>query len=226
MSEGTIERPVWRRFRPRWRSRAIEHVRAGGCAAIVSEDGRVDVLLPVDARGKITELGWWALLSIEQRRWRRVKDGPAQGLASARIKLSYEGAILDWCERDAIHPDPTRQVALDCTTCAACCHDATVLLEERDLDRFRAAGREELAGRAYIKRSRDGRVVLRFAEGGRCQLLRQDNLCSIYAIRPDNCRAFVAGSEACLSAREETLGIRDGAPVEVEQVEVVQLGEG
>ena len=77
--------------------------------------------------------------------------------------------------------------------------------------------------RAYIKRSRDGRVVLRFAKDGRCQLLGPDKLCTIYEIRPENCRAFVAGSEACLSAREETLGLRDGAEWDGD-VEVIELG--
>lgn len=214
MSAYVVSRPVWRRFRPRYVARAAAHVRAGGLAAIVLPDERIDVLLAMDARGELTELGLWSLLSIEQQRYRRVDDGPARGLAAARVKRQYEGSVLDWCERDSIHPGAVREIELDCLACGACCHDANVLLDGDDLARFREAGRADLTGRAYVRRARDGKITLRFAEDGRCQHLGGDNACAIYAIRPDNCRAFVVGSEACLSAREETRGIRDGAPAE------------
>jgi uncharacterized protein len=189
-------------------------VRAGGHAAIVLPDERVDLLLSIGQDGKLTELGLWSLLSIEQQRFRRVSEGPAQGLATARVKRQYEGSVLDWCERDSTHPGAMRDVALDCLACGACCHDANVVLDEVDLARFRGAGRGDLTGRTYVRRARDGKITLRFAASGRCQHLCEDRRCAIYEIRPDNCRAFVVGSEACLSAREETLGIRDGAPAE------------
>ncbi|WP_437709562.1 YkgJ family cysteine cluster protein [Sorangium sp. So ce448] len=214
MSAYVVSRPIWRRFRPRFLSRAAAHVRAGGHAAIVLPDERVDLLLSIGEDGKLTELGLWSLLSIEQQRFRRVGEGPAKGLATARVKRQYEGSVLDWCERDSTHPGAIREVALDCLSCGACCHDANVLLDEVDLARFRGAGRGDLTGRAYVRRARDGKITLRFAASGRCQHLCEDLRCAIYEIRPDNCRAFVVGSEACLSAREETLGIRDGAPAE------------
>lgn len=211
MSAHVLVRPVWRRFRPRYLPLAAAHVRDGGHAVICREDGRFDLLLTVDARGRITELGLWSLLSLGQRRWRRVQDGPARGLATARVDESFEGAVLDWCLRDSAHEGPTRVLSLDCIECAACCHDAEVLLDDRDLARFRAAGRADLAGRSYVRRARDGRITLRMAQGGRCQQLDADQRCTIYEIRPENCRAFVIGSEACLAAREDTLGLRDGA---------------
>lgn len=211
MSDYVIIRPIWRRFRPRWLGRAAAHVRRGGAAAIHDERGNVEVLLPVDESGSITELGQWALLAIEQERWRRVKEGAAKGLATAKIRAKYAGSVLDWCERDSVYPESTRSIELDCLDCGACCHEANVLLDEADFQRWRAAGRMDLLTKAYLKRSRDGKVVLRFAESGKCQNLKRDNKCSIYEIRPDNCRVFVVGSEACLAAREDTLNIRDGA---------------
>jgi uncharacterized protein len=209
MSAYEIVRPVWRRFRSRWLSRAATHVRRGGHAVIEREDGALDMLLGVAAGGKITELGLWSILAIEQQRWRRVKDGPAEGLAIARVGARYEGSVLDWCDRDSVHEGATRALHLDCLECGACCHEANVVLDDADFERWREAGRKDLMGRAYLKRA-DGRVTLRFAASGRCQNLAQDNKCGIYAIRPDNCRAFVVGSEACLSAREDTLKVRDG----------------
>ena len=88
--------------------------------------------------------------------------------------------------------------------------DANVLLDGDDFARWRKAKRPDLAGKAYIKRARDGKVTLRFADSGACQHLGRDNKCRIYAIRPDNCSVFVVGSEACLAAREDTLRLRDG----------------
>lgn len=219
-----IVRPIWRRFRPQWLSRAAAHVRAGGCAAIVDKYDNMTVLLPVDAKGKLPELARWAVLAIEHRRTTRVAHGPAKGLATTRIKPEYAGSVLDWCTRDVVHAGSTRTFELDCIACGACCHDSNVLLDEVDLDRFRRAGRKELTTSKHIVRHKDGRISLRFAKPGPCQLQASDNRCTIYEIRPDNCRRFVTGSEACLAAREETLKLRDGAPGD-EQVEVVDLGE-
>ncbi|MFT3771706.1 MAG: YkgJ family cysteine cluster protein [Minicystis sp.] len=210
MSAYVIERPVWRQFLPRFLARAAAHVRRGGHAAIVHDDGEVDLLLTVDGEGDITELGRWSLLAIEQRRWRRVKDGPAKGLATARVREAYCGSVLDWCDCDSVHEGSTRAMKLDCLECAACCHDANVILDGDDFARWRKAGRPDLAGKAYIRRARDGKVTLRFADSGACQHLGRDDKCRIYAIRPDNCSVFVVGSEACLAAREDTLRLRDG----------------
>jgi hypothetical protein len=210
MSAYEVVRPIWRSFKPAYLPRAAAHVRAGGHAVIVRDDEALEMILGVDAKGKITELGLWSILAIEQQRWRRVVEGPAKGLATARVKPDYEGSVLDWCERDSVHEGPSRLIRLDCLECAACCHESNVVLDEADLERFREGGRPDLLGRAYIKRSRDGRITLRFAETGKCQHLGRDKKCGVYAIRPDNCRAFVVGSEACLAAREDTLGYRDG----------------
>jgi Fe-S-cluster containining protein len=176
---------------------------------MVDERGEVSVLLPLGDDGKLTELALWALLAVEQQRWRRVREGAAAGLATAKIKDNYGGSVLDWCERDSVHEGSVRTINLDCLECAACCHEANVLLDEADFDRWKQAGRADLMGRAYIRRARDGKVTLRFLASGPCQHLGSDKKCGIYLIRPDNCRAFVVGSEACLAAREDTLGLRD-----------------
>lgn len=220
MPATTVDRPVWRRFDARFYDRAVDWVRAGGAAAVVlppasprpgASPKRVDMLLHTDARGEITELAFWALLSLEQRRWVRVPRGPGKGLGIARVQPHAIDAVLDWCERDSIHPRPTRRVRLDCLECGACCHDSNVVLGDDDLDRFRSAGREDLIGTRFVQR-RGGKLRLRFAPGGRCQHLKRDLKCRIYPIRPFNCSVFPVASEACLSARETTLSLRDGAP--------------
>lgn len=212
MSQQQVERAVWRSFRPEFSAEAFEHVRAGGYAAVVDRSGddrpRVAIFVPLDARGRLDELTRWALLAIDHRRWLRVKRGPAAGLGRATVRAEYVDAVLDWCDRDATHPGPRRRMRLDCLECAACCRDANVVLGEADVHRWSKAGRSDLHRRAYLRRS-DGRLTLRLLDDGRCPHLAADRRCRIYELRPDNCRWFVVGSEACLAAREETLSIRD-----------------
>ena len=110
--------------------------------------------------------------------------------------------------RDSVHPGPTRELELDCLDCGACCKDNRVELDDADVARFERAGRGELARPPYAKRE-DGSVILVLRKDRRCKHLAEDNKCGIYAIRPDACSTFPAGSECCLSAREEEMGILD-----------------
>lgn len=213
MPTTSIERPVWRRYKPKFFEEAAEYVRAGGLAAIVYGDREIDMLLGVDDLGEPTELSLWAVLALEQRLTRRITSGAAKGLRRARVGRHSIEAVLDWCERDSVHPGPTRKVKLDCLDCAACCTDSNVILYEDDLNRFKEGGRKDLLTSKYITRSRDGKVRLKFIAKGPCQHLQKDNKCKIYSIRPFNCSVFPMGSEACLAARESTLSLRDGAPL-------------
>jgi Fe-S-cluster containining protein len=85
-----------------------------------------------------------------------------------------------------------------------------VELDDVDVERFEKGGRPELARPPFARR-RDGALVLLLAPDKRCKHLADDNKCGIYALRPDSCSKFPVGSECCLSAREEELGIVDGA---------------
>jgi len=204
-----VQRPVWRQFLPAFLPRAAAHVRSGGHAVVVHGEEHLDLLLPVNRHGEITELGEWSLLAIEHDRWTRVRSGVAKGLMTVRVSEDYVGSVLDWCDRDARHPGALRRIQLDCLACAACCHDGDIVLDPEDLRRFRGGGRDDLTRTPYVARTSEGRLRLRMLEGGRCRHLGDDRRCAIYALRPGSCRAFVVGSEACLSAREDTLGIRD-----------------
>ncbi len=204
-----ITRPVWRRFAPKFEANAVAWVKRGGAAVIVHSNTRLQLLLEAGPDGKPTELALWAVLALEQQKPRLIKEGKAKGLFTILAVPHAREAVLDWCERDAGHPGHTRTLDLDCLDCGACCHEANVLLDESDLDRFREGGRADLTTSRYIKRTRDGKIRLRFAKDGRCQNLLQDNKCRIYPLRPFNCSVFPMGSEACLAAREMTLNLRD-----------------
>ena len=203
---------MWRSFTPKFFDRAVAHVKAGGHAAILESKTRVILLMGADAKGEITEEGRWSVLALEQQRFHRIKEGAAKGLFSARVQRHAIDAALDWVERDSIHPEATRKLVFDCLDCGACCTDANVILYPDDLERFDDGGHPELKGKAYIKRGKDGKLRLRFLPDGRCQHLLTDLRCRIYPMRPFNCRVVPVGSEACLAARESTLGLRDGAP--------------
>lgn len=234
MGTTKVERPVWRRFSPQFMGRAAEWVKSGGSAAIVFEEKkvralevaangesipkrrvtRVDILLGVEDKGRLTELGLWSLLAIEQRVSRVVPSGAAKGLRIARAAKHSIPAVLDWCERDGVFADPTRTLKFDCLACGSCCFESDVVLDQDDLDRFREGGRPDLTTSRYIKRSRDGKIRLRFAKHSACQHLGTDLKCAIYTLRPFNCSVFPVGSEACLAARESTRNWRDdGSPI-------------
>jgi Fe-S-cluster containining protein len=204
-----VTRPVWRSFHPRFLARAAAHVRAGGFAAVLHPGGRVRLLLPRERSGGLTEAALWALLAIDLRRWGSPRTGAARGLASAWLALDEDKDIVrEWCERDAKNPSSTRRIRLDCLACAACCRDNRVVLEPEDFRAWRGARRDDL-GRAPYTRLSNGQTVLRLQPSGRCVHLESSNHCAIYALRPSNCSAFPMGSEPCLAAREETLGIVD-----------------
>lgn len=190
-------------------------MRAGGFAAVFEGDGRFErsssirLLLPRQRGGKaLTELARWALLAIDIRHWGTLRSGPARGLSSVRIDRQHRDFIWEWCERDSCHPRSTYRIVLDCLACAACCRDNRVVLEDADRRLWHRMGRPELDAKPYL-RSAKGVTLLRLRADGRCIHLAADQRCSIYGLRPANCRAFPAGSEACLAARLDTLGIVD-----------------
>lgn len=78
-----------------------------------------------------------------------------------------------------------------------------------DLRKLVEAGHAELTQPPWVRR-RNGKLVLAVLDG-RCPQLRKDGLCAIYDARPSACADFPMGSEGCLFARDEELGIFDGA---------------
>ena len=196
----TVVRPVWRTFLPRFLGNAAVHVRAGGLA-VVRHPGAWSLLVPCDPEGAIPELAAWALLDVGVRGFDRVTEGPAEGLLEARLPRALQPTASDRCERDSTAPGSTVAMDLDCRACAWCCRSNRVVLEDEDIARWTDAGRDDLGSSRYVRRVRGGRR-LRVLPGGDCVHLG-GNDCGIYALRPDNCRAFPAGSEGCLGARAE-----------------------
>jgi hypothetical protein len=204
---NVVRRPLWRSFTQRFLANAAAHVRAGGHAMVWRPGPTKPVawmLLPCGPEGEITELGLWSMLSLNKRNYEVIDSGPAKGLATMRIPRDYEAAVEAWCERDSKWPGATREIELDCVACSACCRANRVVLDDDDFARWRAAGRDDLRGRAYTRTSK-GAVVLRLKADKTCVHLN-GTLCGIYTLRPDNCSLFPAGSEPCLQSRLEEFG--------------------
>ena len=172
---------------------------------------RVRLVIPKPDRANEGDLGRWSLLDLELDRWTEPKSGPYRGLAVRWLTEDLFDIVKNRATRDAVHPKPTRRISLDCLACGACCQSNEVVFEDDDLPRFAKAGLEHFAKPPYTRRDRDGRVILRLQRDGRCRHLGKDNKCAIYVARPNACREFPMGSECCLWARYEELGIADGA---------------
>lgn len=196
----TITRPVWRGFSRDGIADAVAHARAGGLA-VLRRGARWTLLVPTDADGDVPELCAWALMDLDVRSSRRFDDGPAAGLTFTVLTEGQKYLARRWMKRDKAIETSTTEERLDCVACGACCRKNKVILEDDDFARWRAAGREDLGEKPFVRRQR-GRRLLVLLDNGDCQHLR-GNLCGIYELRPDNCRAFPAGSEPCLSARLE-----------------------
>jgi len=204
-----VVRPIVRNFVWPHLERASAWVRAGGHAVVWVAPRKARLVFARPREGDDLDLGWWAALDLGRTGYAVARRGPFEGMAFVRVPHDCYFIVRDRVERDSIHPGPTRELDLDCLTCAACCVDNKVELDEADVARFERAGRGDLARRPYARR-RDGRLVLTLRADKRCKHLGGDNRCGIYAIRPAACSTFPVGSECCLSSREEVYSIVDG----------------
>jgi Fe-S-cluster containining protein len=205
-----IVRPVVRSFTRPHMKRAAAWVRNGGHAVVWLAPRKARLVFPRPKDGDENDLGWWSVLDLGRSDYEIMLRGTFAGLALIAVPHDCYAIVRDRATRDAVHPDPTRTIHLDCLECGACCRDNRVELEDQDLARFEKAGRSDLARAPYAKRE-DGKIILVLRRDKRCKHLADDNKCGIYPIRPDACSTFPMGSECCLSSREEEMGIIDGA---------------
>ena len=86
-----------------------------------------------------------------------------------------------------IHHDVFQEI--DCTKCANCCRTLGPDFTEADITRIAKQFHMKLPAfeEMYLKTDEDGDKVFKAMP---CPFLGEDNLCSIYDIRPKACRAF------------------------------------
>lgn len=215
MGVSAVYRPIVRSFKAKYSREAAAHVRAGGHAIVWEDEDSALLVFGEPKEGDEADFGLWAVYDLGKWRWRVEKSGELEGLATSLVPKSCHWIVKARAERDSVHRGAKRKVAFDCTKCAACCCDNEVILDKADIDRFKQGGRPELAKAPYARRDRKGRLVLTLLESKRCRHLEPSNRCGIYAIRPHSCSEFPMGSECCLFARADGLGLHDGAKVEL-----------
>lgn len=215
MGSSATYRPIVRSFKAKYAKEAAAHVRAGGHAIFWESADKALLVFGEPAEGDEDDFGLWAVYDFGKWRWRLETEGPLAGLATSLVPKSCHWIVKMRVERDSIHPGAKRKVAFDCTKCAACCCDNEVILEKADIDRFKAAGRAELAKAPYARRDKEGKLVLTLLESKRCRHLQDSNRCGIYEIRPGSCSEFPMGSECCLFARADGLDLHDGVKVRI-----------
>ena len=78
---------------------------------------------------------------------------------------------------------------IDCTACANCCKTLGPLFTEADIQRISKHFRMKLGAfeEAFLKVDEDGDKIFKTMP---CPFLGEDNLCSIYDVRPKACREF------------------------------------
>jgi Fe-S-cluster containining protein len=209
MTAMRVARPVVRNFKWPFLQEAASWVRAGGHAVVWLSPRKARLVFTKPAPDDEHDMGYWSALDMAQTEYAVAKRGPFQGMAFVKVPHDCYSIVRARVVRDSIHPDPTREIELDCLACGACCKDNRVELDDKDIARFEEAGRGDLARAPYAKRD-DGAVILVLRRDKRCKHLKDDNKCGIYAIRPDACSTFPVGSECCLSSREEELDVVDG----------------
>jgi Fe-S-cluster containining protein len=179
-------------------------VHSGGQGILWESPERARLVVQRFARDDDTNLGRWAILDLGKSTFGVARRGPLRGLVTTPVPRNVLQIVRDRAVRDSIHEGPLRTMSLDCRACGSCCRDNEVILMPRDRRRFKRAAIEPVTTR------RGGRVMLRLLKNGACSYLGPRNACGIYESRPDACRDFPPGSECCLFAREEELGITDG----------------
>lgn len=209
---AVVERPIVRSFKKKFSKQAADYARSGGHAILWEDDKRATLYFKKPTPGDEADFGLWAIYDMGRYRWEEHHAGTFRGLGSFKIPRDCIWIAKRRAERDSIHPGPTREVAWDCRTCAACCRDNEVVLQPTDIARFKEGGLGHLAKPPYAKRHRDGRILLTLLANKRCRHLARDNRCKIYEHRPYACSEFPMGSECCIFAREDVLKLHDGVP--------------
>jgi Fe-S-cluster containining protein len=205
-----VSRPIVRSFKAKFARECAAWVRRGGHAIFWETDERALLVIPRIDDDDVMDLGLWSIMDLGLDDWDNHARGVFRGLSSAPVPRSLRHIVKKRVVRDSIHEGPFRTLRLDCLECAACCRDNEVILERDDVTRFAEGGRPEL-GKPPLAVRRGKRVVLTLLRNKDCRHLGGDNKCGIYTLRPNACSEFPVGSECCLFAREEELGVLDGA---------------
>ena len=90
----------------------------------------------------------------------------------------------------------------DCENCGACCCSFPIYASKSDAQREPRIRHEAIKVPEHLQQSDRAYQLHPTPFRDRCAFLKEDQLCRIYATRPEVCRRFEAGSAQCLEARK------------------------
>jgi Fe-S-cluster containining protein len=196
-----VERPLWRRFAVGEEAAAKRHAKAGGISVIAGRHWHLYGELGPRDEPEPPLFVHWAIMAIEAARWGEVTEGPMRGLARAWIAPHWRERVQEWIDRDLAFDGATQTTPFDCMKCGACCMDNRVVLDEEDQARLRSSNDKKIYGRV---RRYAGLVLLPLVRSGHKPCVHLHDLkCGIYPFRPNMCRDFPAGTEQCMTSRED-----------------------
>ena len=199
-----VVRPLWREFSPTSLRDAASHARAGGIAVV--RDRWWYLLGDAGPEGEdLPQMVDWAIRAVEAARWWEIEEGVARGLVRASIGAGWRERVGEWIERDRAFKGATSRATFDCVNCAACCYDNEVLLDAGDLVRLARGGPKDLTRR--LRTVKGKRYLPLDRKSKACIHLDRSLMCGIYEQRPFMCRDFPAGSEQCMTSREDLYGV-------------------
>lgn len=91
--------------------------------------------------------------------------------------------------------------AYDCESCGACCRCFPIFASGADAQREPAICKESLKLKDHLVTKDTAYQLYPLPFHKQCAFLKEDQLCRIYATRPEVCRRFKAGSPQCIEAR-------------------------
>lgn len=98
---------------------------------------------------------------------------------------------------------PKEELTYTCDQCGACCRTFCVRVSERDAEREPRIRNESIELQPWIQTRTWKYQIFPLPFHTGCCFLKPDNRCSVYETRPELCRDFQPGSDACQIARKE-----------------------
>jgi len=90
----------------------------------------------------------------------------------------------------------------DCTQCGACCRCFPIFAGPADAEAEPLIQTETRKLQPHLTTDDKAYQLFPLPFQEQCAFLRPDQLCRIYATRPQVCRRFTAGSPQCIEARQ------------------------
>jgi Fe-S-cluster containining protein len=137
------------------------------------------------------------------------QSGDKDGQMQEAITFTFnDGSVISFTPPPPVEKPIDAPTSADCASCGACCLEAGYVAVSATDATPRALTRSPKGlGLSDKTLSRLGPRCMKRHLGGRCVALEgvvgKSVSCSIYSARPNVCRQFEAGSEGCLSAREQ-----------------------